>query len=153
MKTAQPGDRVQVHYVKRFQDGSVARSRRRQPLEITVGVEHSRLPGLGLALVGLPPGGRATVRVPPEKAYGPADPTRIHRWSRTRFPKDAPLNIGKWVIVTNGQGRRRLVRVVELRGNVVVVDTNHRFAGQAVEFEVELIEIHGSDGRLATQTC
>jgi FKBP-type peptidyl-prolyl cis-trans isomerase 2 len=152
MKTAQPGDQVQVHYVKRFQDGSVARSRRHRPLELTVGVEHARLPGLGLALVGLPPGGRTTLRVPPEKAYGIADPNRIHRWSRTRFPKDEPLAVGKWVAVINGQGRRRLVRVVELRGNTVVVDTNHRFAGQAVEVEVELVEIRGSDGQLA-QTC
>ena len=145
MQTAQPGDRVQVHYTKRFQDGSVASSRRREPLELTVGVAHSRLPGLGLALVGLAPGTRTKVSVPPEQAYGPSDPTRVHHWARTRFPKDEPLNIGKWVTVTNRQGRRRLVRVLEVRGNLVVVDTNHRFAGQAIELEVELIDIQGQD--------
>jgi peptidylprolyl isomerase len=141
MRTAQPGDRVQVHYVKRLQDGSVASSRDRAPLELTVGIDHPRLPGLGLALVGLAPGASITVSVPPERAYGLSDPARVHRWARTRFPKDQPLAIGKWVQIPNGQGRRRLVRILEVRSKMVVVDTNHRWAGQALELKVELVGI------------
>ena len=53
MRTAQMGDKVRVHYVKRLQDGSRASSRNSGPLELTVGIGHPRLPGLGLALVGL----------------------------------------------------------------------------------------------------
>jgi FKBP-type peptidyl-prolyl cis-trans isomerase 2 len=34
-----------------------------------------------------------------------------------------------------------VVRVVEVRGRVVVVDTNHPRAGQVVELEVELVTI------------
>jgi FKBP-type peptidyl-prolyl cis-trans isomerase 2 len=64
-----------------------------------------------MALVGLAPGASTTVRVPPERAYGPADPSRIHRWARTRFPKDQQLPIGKWVRFLNDQGRHRLVRI------------------------------------------
>src|SRR5947209_752561 len=101
MQTVQQGDRVKVHYVKRFEDGSVASSRQRVPIEMTVGIDHPRLPGLGLALVGLAPGTNTTVRVPPERAYGPLDPSRIHRWARTRFPKDQSLPIGKWVRFQN----------------------------------------------------
>src|SRR5436853_5894668 len=56
MRTVQSGDSVRVHYVKRFQDGSVASSRGRVPVELTVGIDHPRLRGLGLALVGLAPG-------------------------------------------------------------------------------------------------
>jgi carbon storage regulator CsrA len=141
MQTAQQGDRVQVHYVKRFQDGSVASSRERAPLELTVGVDHPRLPGLGLALVGLAPGTSTTVRVPVERAYGPSDPARVHRWARTRFPQGHPLPVGKWVQIPNSQGRRRSVRILEVRGKMVVVDTNHRRAGQALDLEVELISI------------
>jgi peptidylprolyl isomerase len=141
MQIVQLGDRVQVHYVKRLQNGTVASSRKRAPLELTVGIDHPRLPGLGLALVGLAPGTSTTVRVPSELAYGPADPTRVHRWARTRFPNDLPLPVGKWVRIANRQGRRRLVRIVEVRGQMVVVDTNHPWAGQALELEVELIGI------------
>src|SRR5439155_26004170 len=95
MQTVQPGDRVRVHYVKRFQDGSVASSRGRAPIELTVGSDHPRLPGLGLALVGPAPGASTTVRVPPDRAYGPSDPSRVRRWARTRLPDDQPLAVGK----------------------------------------------------------
>lgn len=147
MLAAKPGDRVQVHYVKRFEDGSVARPRDRAPLELTIGVEHPRLPGLGLALVGLTLGNSARVTVPPERAYGPPDPARVHRWARKRFPQDQPLLAGKWVRFQTSHGRRRLVRIVEVHSKIVVVDTNHRCAGQAMELEVELIAIHGPDGQ------
>jgi FKBP-type peptidyl-prolyl cis-trans isomerase 2 len=141
MQAAQPGDRVQVHYVKRFENGSVASSRERGPLEMTIGIDHPRLPGLGLALVGLVPGGRAKVSVPPERAYGSPDPTRVHRCSRARFAQDQALSIGKWVPVMTRQGRRRLVRILEVRDKTVVVDTNHPWAGQTMELEVELLGI------------
>jgi peptidylprolyl isomerase len=142
MYTAQPGDRVQVHYVKRYQDGSVASSRRRDPLELTVGTDHPHRPGLGVARVGRARGTSATVSVPAGRAYGPPDPTRVQNWARTRFPEDQLLLPGTWVRIRTRQGQRRLVRILELRGDMVVVDTNRRCAGQALELEVELIGIH-----------
>lgn len=145
MQTAQPGDRVQVHYVKRFPDGSRASSRDFGPLELIVGIDHPRLPGLGLALVGLALGTSTTVSVPPERAYGAPDPALVRRWNRTRFPKDQALPVGKWVRFLNSQGRRRLVRILEVRGQTVVVDTNHRWAGQTMEVQVELVGIQVPD--------
>lgn len=141
MQTAQSGDCVQVHYVKRLQGGTVASSRTDAPLELTVGIAHPRLPGLGLALVGLAPGARATLSVPPEKAYGMIDPTRVHRLARTRFPKSSVLSVGKLVRIRDRKGKRHVVRVLEVGVKSVVVDTNHRWAGQALELQVELISI------------
>jgi FKBP-type peptidyl-prolyl cis-trans isomerase 2 len=146
MLTTQMGDRVQVHYVKRFQDGSVCSSRNKIPLELTIGTDHPRLPGLGLALVGMAPGTRTRISVPPELAYGVADPGRVHRVARTRFAKDKQLPVGKLVPIQDRQGRSRLVRVVEVRGKMVVVDANHRWAGQVMELEVELISIQNQAG-------
>ena len=53
MRTAQVGDRVQVRWTKLFQDGSLVSSRGHAPTELTIGLAHPRLPGLGLALVGV----------------------------------------------------------------------------------------------------
>lgn len=151
MQTAKAGDRVHVHFVKRFQDGSVTSSRKREPVELTVGVDHQSLPGLGLALVGLSPGTKTKISVPAALAYGLPVPGKVHRLSRTRFPKDQALAVGEWVRILNRQGRSRPVRILEVRDNSVVVDTNHRWAGQAMELEVELIGIQrperGSDLR------
>ena len=112
MRTAQLGDRVQVHYLKRLQDGSVASSRGRSPLELTVGVGHPRLPGLGLALVGLAAGECRTLKVPAEQAYGLRNPRRVRTLDRKFFPPDKPLPVGKWVRIS-GRRRPRLVRILE----------------------------------------
>jgi peptidylprolyl isomerase len=143
MQTAQIGDRVRLHYVKRFQDGSTASSRGRAPVEVTVGEGHPRLPGLGTALVGLPPGASTTVRVPAENASTPPDAVTVRRWARTRFGKDQPLPVGQRVQVLDREGRPHSVLILEVRGPMVIVDTN-RGAGQSVELEVELLSIESA---------
>lgn len=145
MPTAQQGDRVQVHYVKRFQDGSGVSSRSRgdAPLELTIGTDHRRLPGLGLGLVGLAPGNHVKLSVPAERAYGLPDPDRIFRLARTRFSGRQTLPVGSWIRVLDRRGRRRLVRIMEVHDRMVVVDTNHPRAGQALELEVEVVSIQG----------
>ena len=140
MRKAQQGDHVQVHYVKRFQDGSTASSRGRSPIEVTIGTAHRRLPGLGLALVGLATGECRTLKVPPEQAYGVRDPNRVRTLNRKFFPADKALPVGEWVRVTGRRGPR-LVRILELHDEEVIIDINHRRAGQALELEVELIAI------------
>jgi FKBP-type peptidyl-prolyl cis-trans isomerase 2 len=141
MQTVQAGDCVQVHYVT---------SRGRTPVDLTIGTAHPRLPGLGLAMVGMAPGASITVSVLPENAHGPCDPTRVRRLTRKRFPVDSPLRVGKWMRVANGKGRRRLVRIMEVTDKTVLVDINHRWAGQAMELEVELLGIN--TGEAVTQS-
>jgi peptidylprolyl isomerase len=135
----QQGDRVQVQYVKRLRDGRTASSR--EPLEVTVGIDHPRLPGLGASLVGLTTGQSKTLIVPPEQAYGLPDPTRIHRWSRRRFPKELTLRAGKLIRFTDERGRQHRVRILEANSKLVVVDGNHPWAGQTLELEVKLLDI------------
>jgi FKBP-type peptidyl-prolyl cis-trans isomerase 2 len=141
MRPVEIGDRVEVHYVKRLQDGSVATSRDHSPIELMAGTEHRRLPGLGLALIGMVPGERVTVKVAPEHAYGPRVEGRVRRCARTRFSADQPLTVGKRVRILDRQGRTHQVRILEVGNRSVLVDTNHRFAGQTLEIEVELLRI------------
>jgi FKBP-type peptidyl-prolyl cis-trans isomerase 2 len=106
---------------------------------------------LGLALVGLAAGASTTLSVPSESAYGPPDPARVHRLARTRFEQDQTLAAGERVRVLNRRGQARWARILEVRDKGVVVDTNHRWAGQTMQLEVELISIQAPkvdlDGR------
>lgn len=142
VKTTQSGDRILVHYVKRFEDGSETSSRARggDPLELTAGTDHPRLPGLGTKLVGLAPGTQVSFAVPAAEAHGVSDPRRVYRVARSRF-RGQTLLAGRRTRLLDRQGRRRVVRVVEVLDTVVVVDANHPRAGQGVELEVELIAI------------
>jgi FKBP-type peptidyl-prolyl cis-trans isomerase 2 len=143
MRTTQIGDRVRAHYTKRFSDGSVRSSRAHgsAPLEVTIGTDHPRLRGLGTELVGVAVGRTVVVHVPPERAYGLPDPGRIHRVDRARFHADEELTAGRMVWVRLSRGRTRRVRVLEVRGRTVVVDTNHPRSGQSVEMELEVVAI------------
>jgi FKBP-type peptidyl-prolyl cis-trans isomerase SlpA len=79
--------------------------------------------------------------VPPERGYGQSDPTRVRRWSRGRFPEHVVLKAGKLVRFTDNQGRWHLVHIVRVGSKAVLVDTNHRWDGQTLLLEVELIDI------------
>ena len=143
MRTSQLGDRVRVHFVKRFEDGSVRSSRARgeEPLELTVGTAHPRLPGVDRELVGLGEGQTVAVAVPAERAYGQSDPARVRRVDRARFSADETVTAGRRARMRLSGGRSRRVRIVEVREQVVVIDTNHPRSGQRLEVEVELVAI------------
>ena len=145
MRVIERGDKVQVHYVKVFQDGSTVSSHGKAPTELTVGTDHPRLPGLGLTLVGLTVGEIRTFIVPARDAYGPFNPRLIRRMARWRFAEHEDLCVGQWVRVWDRQYRRRLVRIVEIGEETVVVDANHRWAGQSLELEVKVISIRGPE--------
>jgi FKBP-type peptidyl-prolyl cis-trans isomerase 2 len=139
MQTCQVGDRVLVHFVKRYADGVVKSSPDAAPLGVTVGTRHPRLPGLGDELVGLQAGDAARFTVPADRAFGASDPTRVVFVSRARFAADATLTPGRPARMRLAGGRSRRVRVVEVRGKEVLVDANHPRCGQALDLEVRLV--------------
>ena len=147
MTTTKTGDRVLVHYLMRYEDGAEASSRANggEPLEVTVGTPHPRLPGLDRRLAGLAPGRDVFVAVPPGQAFRPSNPEKMARVARSRFPADLALTVGSKVKLAGRSGKTRAGRVVVATDRVVVVDLNHPRAGQGVELEVELVAILAPD--------
>jgi FKBP-type peptidyl-prolyl cis-trans isomerase 2 len=142
MQTIQQGDRVRVHFVKRSPVRRASTSRRKVPIEVTVGTEHRRLPGLGVSLVGLSEGAKVMLIVPPERAYGTRRRAKIRQLTRDWFADQNTLTPGAWVRVMGRTGRRRLVRILDVVDSTVTVDTNHPYASQPVMFEIEVLEIN-----------
>jgi FKBP-type peptidyl-prolyl cis-trans isomerase 2 len=62
---------------------------------------------------------------------------------RRRFPPEHAFVIGEWTHVVSCRSRR-LVRILEVRDEVVVVDGNHRGAGQTLELKVKLLSIQAA---------
>jgi FKBP-type peptidyl-prolyl cis-trans isomerase SlpA len=131
-----------VHFALRFQDGTVRSSRVAgvPPLEVTVGVAHRLLPGLGQGLFGLTEGQVVALDVPPERAFGLPDPDRIKRVTRARFA-DEDVVPGRRARMRLSRGRSRMVSIVEALRDTVVVDLNHPRCGQSVHLEVEVVAI------------
>ena len=72
-------------------------------------------------------------------------PGLIKEIPRAKFPKRLTLRVGKRLTaLSTWTGRRRRVKVVEIKPKSVVVDGNHLLAGKVVELEVTLISVDSS---------
>lgn len=88
------GDKVRVHYTGTLGDGTeFDSSRNRAPLEFTLG-EGSIIPGFEKAVTGHETGDKIKVVIPPEDAYGDADPDLIFTVARAQVPDSIPLKVG-----------------------------------------------------------
>ena len=103
------------------------------PVLVRVGNRHVVM-GLDDALAGKEAGDEGTVEVPPEKAFGPHDETRVESVSLAQF-KEKP-QVGQTVEIENREGV-----VVNILGRRAVVDFNHPFAGKTVTYSFRIEEI------------
>lgn len=155
--TVESGDRVVVHYVGRFEDGTVFDTSRptvaseeglteakdKEPAEFTplsfrAGTGEI-IEGLDEAVVGMAVGEEATVTVPPEKAYGEYDPDRVREYDPETFEGmvGKPPEIGLHVEAENGLHGD----VVGISEEAVQVDFNHELAGKTLVFDVEIEDV------------
>ncbi len=138
---AKPGDIVKVHYTGRFDDGTIFDSSLdREPIEFTIG-EGQIIPGFEEALIGMASGESKTVRIPPEKAYGPHRKEMVVVISRDHFPKGLELNVGEKLQLTQADGTPVVVTITEVTGSTVTLDANHPLAGKDLIFDIKLVDI------------
>lgn len=84
------GDTVRVHYTGTLADGTVFdSSRERDPLEFTLG-KGMLIPGFEAAVEGHEAGETVTVTIPPDQAYGDADPELVFTVARARCRRTFP---------------------------------------------------------------
>ena len=145
MGRAKLGDRVRVQYLGLLQDGArLSKSRGRRVLEFTVG-SREVISGISFGVVGMSEGEQKRLTLPPKEAYGAVRPQLIKEISRDRVPQHINLRVGK-PLTTIGvtSGRRRRVRVVEIKPETLVVDGNHPLAGKVLEVELQLVSLDSS---------
>lgn len=135
------GDKIKVHYIGRFTDGTIFDSSKdRDPLEFTLG-EGQVIPGFEQGLVGLAVGDGAEIHVEPKDGYGESNPDMIAKVEKSQFPAEIKPEVGQTLEMEQPNGQAIPVRITEIEGETVTLDANHPLAGRALEFEVELIEI------------
>jgi peptidylprolyl isomerase len=145
MKQAKTGDVVRVHYKGRLTDGTeFDSSEGREPLEFQVGGGQI-IPGLERQVEGMEVGEKSTVTVPSDEAYGARDERQVQSVPRDALPEGLDLRIGARLTATTRDGQQIALTVIDLDDDQVTVDGNHPLAGQDLVFEVELVEIVGSE--------
>ncbi|ACR80431.1 MULTISPECIES: FKBP-type peptidyl-prolyl cis-trans isomerase [Kosmotoga] len=141
MPEAKKGDTVKVHYTGRFEDGEIFDSSTgKEPLEFTIG-KGEVIPGFEEAIIGMNTGESKTVKIPPEKAYGPRYDELVLTVERSRFPDDMEPQLGQQLQLRQPDGRTFIVTITDINETAVTLDANHPLAGKDLVFEINLIEI------------
>ncbi len=143
MRQATTGDTIRVHYTGTLENGTeFDSSAEREPIKITIG-SGQFFPGLESALVGMTEGDTKTVTLEPENAFGSRDPQLIHNVERDRIPAEVKLEIGGVLEASGDSGDLIRLMVVDISDEKVTLDANHPLAGEALTFELTLVEFVG----------
>lgn len=144
MRTAQIGDQVKVQYLQLPPAAATERRKKPKTLVFLVG-SRDVFPTLSQGVVGMAPGDRKQLSLPPADAYGAVQSKLIVKIPRARFPQELVLEVGKRLSAVQGLARRRRrVTVVEITADYVIVDGNHPLAGKVIELEVQLMAVNSS---------
>jgi len=138
---AKKGDVVRVHYTGTLEDDTqFDSSAGRDPLEFELGAGRV-IPGFDESVMGMEPGDRRNVAIPPEKAYGSVREDMKVTLDRDKLPDGFAPEKGQQVQLRAQDGTPVPARVVDLADDSVTVDANHPLAGRTLNFEIELVEI------------
>src|SRR5215211_4630220 len=131
MSQAKHGDTVRVHYTGTLEDGQeFDSSRGLDPLTFTIGAG-AVIQGFDDAVTGMSEGDEKRVTIPAENAYGPR---------RAELPPDLELEEGAQLRMEQGD-QSVVVTVRALDDETVTLDANHPLAGEALTFDLRLVEI------------
>lgn len=141
MSQPKSGSTVRVHYTGTLKDGSqFDSSREGDPLEFVLG-DGQLIPGFEQAVSDMSLGETRTVNIQAEEAYGPRYDELLQTVPRDLMPEGVELAIGLALQGSSPDGHPMRFTVLEFNDENVSLDGNHPLAGEALTFELELIEI------------
>ena len=141
MSNAKSGDTVKIHYTGTLDDGSqFDSSAGRDPLEFEVG-SGQVIPGFDKAVEGMAVGDSKSVRIEAVDAYGPRHEQLVQEVDRSLLPDDLEPSEGMTLQSSSPDGQTMQFMVTAVADDTITVDANHPLAGEALSFDIELVEI------------
>jgi peptidylprolyl isomerase len=141
MSHAKSGDTVKIHYTGTLDDGTqFDSSAGRDPLEFEVGSGHV-IPGFDKAVEGMSVGDNKSVRIEADDAYGQRHDQLVQQVERSVLPDDLDPKEGMALQSNSPDGQVMQFMVTAVTEETITVDANHPLAGQALSFDIELVEI------------
>lgn len=134
------GSKVSIEYTLTLDDGSTADTNvGGEPLVYNQG-QQEILPALEEALAGLEAGDTKKVVLTAEEGYGLVDPDGFQDVEPDLVPEDA-RTVGTMLVASDPEGNQQAIRVHEVGDDKIVLDFNHPLAGEALTFDIKIVEI------------
>jgi len=135
------GDTVRVHYHGRLTNGTTFDSSEgRDPLEFRVGAGMV-IKGFDNGVIDMKVGDKRTLNIPVEEAYGPKNAELIMEFPKENIPAELNPEVGMDLQMSNPEGQVFPVKVAAIGNEFITLDANHPLAGEALVFDIELVEI------------
>lgn len=133
-----PGRVVLLDYLVKVGSGKIVEgSSAKGPVEYLHGAGQI-LPALERALEGLREGEQASFSIDPDEAYGDRKEDNVVSLPRGLFPSGLDLEEGLCLYARASGGESYPITIMEVKGEMVVVDLNHPLAGERLFFEVKI---------------
>lgn len=141
MNQAKPGDRVQVLYTGKFNNGEVFdASTDDAPLDFTIG-QGEIIPGFEQGIIGMKEGESRVIHILPDEAYGQHDEELLYEVDRIDIPEDMELEVGREVEMSDEDGHTFPAVITHVGEETIEVDANHPLAGKELTFEIKLVAV------------
>jgi FKBP-type peptidyl-prolyl cis-trans isomerase 2 len=129
------GMQVTMEYTLTLPDKTVADSTAGQAPFSYMHGGHQIITGLEKELTGLKAGDKKRVTIPAADAYGLYDKAKIISVPKKNVPPET--KVGTMLRSASGQP----AKVLEIKGDSVVIDTNHPLAGKDLTFDVNVLKV------------
>lgn len=141
--TVKKGDKVQVHYEGKLDDGTIFDSSEKHepPLEFEAGSGHV-IKGFDDAVVGMKEGEEKNIKLASNQAYGDQNPQLIQKVPKDKMPSGQEIKAGMILALQAPDGRKFPVKVTEVTATDVTIDMNHPLAGKNLNFKIKLEKIN-----------
>ncbi len=141
MKVVKEGDKVQIIFEAKLENGDVAYKNDRENLvEIVVG-DGNFFPAVEKELEDMKEGETKTLTLEPKDAFGPHMDDLMVEVPREAFRSDAKLSVGSRIKINTPSGKTFYGTITNLKDGTVTLDLNHPLAGKRMMFTVTVVSI------------
>jgi FKBP-type peptidyl-prolyl cis-trans isomerase 2 len=140
-RIAQKGDKVKIHFVARLESGHKIDMSQTNPFEIHLGKGNNIL-GLEEGILGMQMGEKRKIEIPVEKAYGQRQDDLLAKIPTQNLPDMGKIpEKGEIFQMDTKTGKKVFARIIDFKGEDVLLDMNHPLAGHKLIYDVVLMEI------------
>ena len=113
-----------------------------QPTSYLHGGYDNTLPKIEQALEGQAVGFTTTLQLAPADAFGERDESLVPPIAKSEFPPG--VKVGGQLRGRTPDGREQVFQVMKIKGNQVMLDGNHPWAGQHLSISLKVLEVRAA---------